>query len=199
MELIDKGSLLTYSDQIKNPVSKKVVFATATFLKHFFGWLPNNPADNTYYQESSENVTAMRENGEDLGTPESSQSALNSADTSLKGAWFWEWDNTDEPKRRIWYKPISGTTPYDNFVLADIGFRWGNFGGEDSTGLPFDPIITTMPTVTMRTGQRFDAELGQTGSGSLGMAKALEIMSRTDFEPNGRITFTERIDTFGGV
>mgnify|MGYP003571971490 CR=1 FL=1 len=203
MAIIRKGSALTYATQIKNPVSRKVVFATALFPKEFYGW--EFLASGTYTQDSDENIpytsgkvsiTEQVPGGDavDLGAPQSSPAAVFGNPATTKGVWYWNW-----AEEKLYYKPKSGTTPYENFVLANVQFRWGNFGGEDSTSLPFEPAITTMPTMTLRTGQRFDAELGQTGSGSLGMANYQQLMSRMDIEPNPRIEIKERIDTIGGV
>lgn len=179
----------TYAQGAKNPTSRKVVFATVRFSKHFFGWVDNS--DGTYYQASSENVSAVAENDIDLGAPEASQAALVGATAP---AWFWDWT-----LKRLWIKPTAATTPWDNFVLATIDFRWGNFGGEDSTSLPFDPLITTVPTLTLRVGTVFDSTLGQTGSGSLGMVNSQNLFTRTDFEPDGQASISEAFETFGGV
>lgn len=193
----------TYATAIKNQTSQKIVIADARFRKQFFAWVEDDPPNpGVYYQESTERVTAVRENDVDLGAAEASKAALISAVVTIQGAWYWEWSTG-----RLWYKPVTSTNAPDNFVLCDIQFRWSNYEGEDSENLPVDPIIVNVPRLNTRTGEIFDQSLGQTGSGSLSIAQGdgasaaavQQLFARVDFEPDGQVTLTESIATFGGV
>jgi hypothetical protein len=188
-----------YSTSILNQSSQKKVIADYRPRKHFFGWITNG--DTTYYQVSQEDanaldierVTRVMENDVEA-TEEASQAALNSSTTTTVGGWFFDWDDG-----RLYYKPKASTTPYENFVLANIQFRFSNFGGEDAESLPLSPFITSSPRLNMRVSRTFNATLGQTGSGNLGLANADSFMARTDYEPDARIDVSELFGTFGGV
>lgn len=183
-----------YIVQKDNPNSKKIVLADWTLSRKLFGWISNG--DTTYYQPSDENVITMFESDVDIGDPEASQAALDAVSTASEGAWFWDWD-----LRRIWYKPKSGLTPFDkdNLVIGFVQFRLGNFPGVNADDLPVRPLILNPPPVTMRSGQRFDSELGQTGSGSLTFANDQLIAGRQDLEPDGTVEMFEILETYSGV
>lgn len=184
--------MATYATAIKNPVSEKTVFVTASHRKHFFGWVFSGEA-GMWFQASEENVTRLTDNDGD-GVEEADLAALTAATPTVAGLWVYDWAS-----RRLYYKPIPAATAFEKFVVGDIQFRFANLPDEDAGGLPFVPYISTVPNLQMRVGENFSDELGQTGSGSLGLANVDALFARNDFEPDGQLVVTEKIATYGGV
>jgi hypothetical protein len=179
---------MTYADDILLPVSKKMVLATAVFKKHFYAWTLSGTA-GIWYQAASEPLQRLIENDVDAREV-SSFSALVGFFTTSVAAWFW-----DEPAERLYYKALTGTTAFENFVIGELVFRWSQFSGEDESKNVYDGKILrdSVPSTALSVSQVFESKAGKTGSGSMGIEATSLIFSRTDFEPDGSLQIDEQI------
>jgi hypothetical protein len=177
---------LPYADAIELTASKKIVFAKAVFKKHFYDWTLNEAG--IWRQDSVEPVQWVSEN--DVEAIETaSYAALQALSVTTVGGWFW-----DESVERLYYKAVTGTTAFENLIVAEIVFRWSQFPEEDLSGNPHDAKIKGVPPLSLAISQIFESKVGQTGSGSMGVETADQLFSRTDFEPDGIIELSERIE-----
>jgi hypothetical protein len=113
---------------------------------------------------------------------------LVALDVSAVGGWFY-----DESTELLWYKAVTATTAFENFILGVIVFRFSQFPEEDDSGRPHDPRITAVPALDLRVSQIFESKAAQVGSGSMGLASTDGLFSRLDFEPDGEVELVEVI------
>jgi hypothetical protein len=176
-----------YTEAINKPASKKVVFAKATFIKHFYAWILSGTT-GIWYQSTIEPVERVLEN--DVEAIEvKTFAALVALSVITVGGWFY-----DESTERLYYKAVSGSVAFENFIVASIVFRFSQFPEEDATGRPHDPRVTSIPMLKLAFSQTFDSKAGQIGSGSMSLASIGDLFLRGDFEPDGRIDVTEGIE-----
>lgn len=179
---------MSYATAILQPASRKIVFAVATFIKHFYAWTASG-TPGIWYQAAVEPVIELNED-DAAGTECASWAALVAQSVASVGAWWW-----DASTERLYYKALTATDSFEHFVVGKIRFRFAEYGVEDDSGNPYEPKILSAPPVTLSISEVFESKAGQIGSGTLALETADGLFFRTDIELDGDIELFEAIET----
>lgn len=187
---------LTYEQAAAWGTSRKQVFMEDSRRRHEYAWVFSGTAD-IYQIDTPDAVDVCRvlEDGNDTNEV-GSLAALSSQDTSAVGAYFF-----DASAETLYVKAVDdgGINPFDHFYVATHVFRFDKEGAEDDNNDVHDARITTAPTQSIVASEVMDGRVLQTGSGSVGLENTDALISRRDLEPDGEVTFKERIGVFGDI
>jgi len=180
---------LSFSDALKEPVAQRQVYAKCLFRKHFFGWILFDTG--IYSAESSWSVIALNED-EEACTAATDYSDLETIDTSLVGAFFY-----DESQKTLFYKPLDGTTAFAHFCVGAIAIYVAIYADTDDDEIFYVPSLTTVPTFTLSTSDAFQNNVSQNSTGSVSLVGLTPgaLFPSLDLEPDGHIELSETVYT----
>lgn len=187
----------TFEKALKNPESKKLVFARYKLRMELFGWIAADSAyPNIWYTLVSDisDVLSVDES-ETTAVEVASLAALNAQDTSTVGAFFW-----DTLNNIIYVKPLddSGTDIYSYLYIAIVLLAYSRHGDVHDS-LPHAATVSRVPSASLRTSEVFDGKLAQVGGGNISMENSESLFVRNDVEIDGILEMVAALETMGGV
>jgi hypothetical protein len=178
--------MATFEEGKQAAASKKIVFADGTFLKHFFGWESDS---SVWSQASEQQVTALTEN-DVTASQQISLAVLQSADTSTVGAWFY-----DSGEAKLYVKPKSGSTVYENFYVGTLNIVISNMG-DTYNSVKREAAITGTPGQNIKTSNVFDGKLARISTGSIKRENTSNFATTPDYEPDGKIALIASFEVY---
>lgn len=181
---------LSREEALEFETSAPEAYAQFLHFKQFYGWVADGGA---WYSDLPE-VVAVSVNEQSVGglftamTKTFSLIALVAQDTSVVGAWFWDFDN-----ERVYAKPKAGETLFDgNLYLGVIRIDVSESSPE-LLGERYDPSITKLPVQTQRGNEILDGSIPQIGGGSVSTQNVDKLIVRLGLEPDGVALLIEQI------
>lgn len=152
---------MTVSQAIQKPTASVVILAEVIAGLWCRAWVIDGTLTNSYKISVSNDVVAVRWNGDDSTLTERSSAANVNSNAA---SWYW-----DRSTQLLWIRPPGGQSIFSSVVQAMVQFWFSHPVPKIFDGRYYEPRLLGAPSISTRIEAVF-GEVGQVGGGTMAFA-----------------------------